>query len=87
MPTIENSDHQQQQQIKSLPASRNNTIHSSLNTTTTYSTSVISPTFLPFLVPSDMTTREMYVLQVRMDASLPSNGSATIPERRTGHQV
>ncbi|EDS45230.1 conserved hypothetical protein [Culex quinquefasciatus] len=31
-----------------------------------------------YLVLSDMTTRELYVLQVRKDASLPSNGAAAI---------
>lgn len=31
-----------------------------------------------YLVLSDMTTRELYVLQVRKDASLPSNGAAVI---------
>lgn len=31
-----------------------------------------------YLILSDMTTRELYVLQVRKDASLPSNGSAAI---------
>uniref|UniRef100_A0A1Q3EZN0 Putative enhancer of mrna-decapping protein 4 n=2 Tax=Culex tarsalis TaxID=7177 RepID=A0A1Q3EZN0_CULTA len=31
-----------------------------------------------YLVLSDMTTRELYVLQIRKDASLPSNGAAAI---------